>query len=283
MEELEMIHEHKTGALISFAITAGAFLAKASSGQLQHLETFAYYLGLIFQVQDDILDIVGDPEKLGKPVGSDTANEKSTYPSLLGMDGAIKQKEYYVKQAEKALSQAKQLEEEEAYDEAISEVDQVLDKGLEPSGLKGIKQDLKELKSRLDEKKEEKLAKEKEQQFADNLQGYWAEDAPDVTPGIEIGKVTSEEWMFAILASDVAAYAEIDSLDVDEDNNQINIKTTDGHVVEVTNFDGDKMTVGDTELHKFTKEEMEAKVGDSVSVDEIFDVENIKGMMELNE
>lgn len=186
------------------------------------------------------------------------------------------------RQAKKALTQAKQLEKEEEYEEAISEVDQVLDKELELSGLEGIKQDLEELKSRLDEKNEEKMAKEKEQQFAENLQGYWAEDAPDGTPGIEIGKVTSDEWMFAILNSDIAVYAEIDSLDIDEDKNQIKVKTTDGDVVEVTNFDGEKMTVGDTELHKFTKEEMEAKVDGSMSIDDIFDVENIKGMMELN-
>src|SRR5699024_3829510 len=89
------------------------------------------------------------------------------------------------------------------------------------------------------EKKSEAEAQQEEHQFAEDIQGYWAEDAPDGTTGIEIGKVTSNEWMFAILNSDVAVYAEIDSIDVDEDNNEINIKTTDGDVVEVTNFDGE--------------------------------------------
>lgn len=187
------------------------------------------------------------------------------------------------KQADEALKQAKQLEEEEAYEEAISEIDQVLEKELKSSGLKEIKQELETLKADLKEKIEEEKAQDKEQEFAESLQGYWAEDAPDGTPGIEIGKVTSNEWMFAILNSDVAAYAEIDSLDIDEDKKEIKVKTTDGDVVEVTNFDGEKMTIGDTELHKFTKEEMESKVDDSMSVDDIFDVENIKGMMELNE
>jgi geranylgeranyl diphosphate synthase type II len=107
LKDLEKIHQYKTGALISFAITAGAYLAKVSTSQLGYLQQFAYYLGLIFQVQDDILDIVGDPEKIGKPVGSDTANEKSTYPSLLGIDGAIKQKDVYVNNAIKALQLAK--------------------------------------------------------------------------------------------------------------------------------------------------------------------------------
>lgn len=106
IEELEWIHEHKTGKLISYAITAGAYLAGVTEVQLKYLEKFAYYLGLIFQVQDDILDIVGDPEKMGKPVGSDHSNEKSTYPSLLGLEGAKEQKESYVKIAEEALKQA---------------------------------------------------------------------------------------------------------------------------------------------------------------------------------
>lgn len=106
IQQLENIHEQKTGRLISFAIISGAYLAGISKEKRHHLERFAYYLGLIFQVQDDILDIVGDPEKLGKPVGSDTENEKSTYPSLLGLDGAKKHKDNYVEKATAALQLA---------------------------------------------------------------------------------------------------------------------------------------------------------------------------------
>lgn len=106
LEQLEKIHELKTGALLKFAVFAGAFLAKATDNQLAHLTEFAHYLGLIFQVQDDILDITGTEEKLGKPVGSDAGNDKSTYPRLLGMDGAIEQKEIYVKKAKDALKHA---------------------------------------------------------------------------------------------------------------------------------------------------------------------------------
>ncbi len=106
LEELETIHVLKTGRLINFAIISGAFLANASDEQLKHLEEFAYYLGLIFQVQDDILDVIGDPEKIGKPIGSDVSNDKSTYPNLLGLDGAQVQKEKYVEKAEKALQKA---------------------------------------------------------------------------------------------------------------------------------------------------------------------------------
>src|SRR5699024_8753019 len=92
--------------LLKFAVYAGAFLAHATEEQLEHLTVFAYYLGLIFQVQDDILDITGTEEKLGKPVGSDTGNDKSTYPQLLGVEGAMKQKEEYVMKAKEALQSA---------------------------------------------------------------------------------------------------------------------------------------------------------------------------------
>ncbi|GAB3791460.1 polyprenyl synthetase family protein [Virgibacillus kimchii] len=107
LKQLETIHELKTGELLTFSVCAGAFLGRASKEELNHLKEFAYYLGLIFQVQDDILDISGDPEKLGKPTGSDEDNKKSTYPNLLGLDGAIKHKEVYVQKAKAALKEAK--------------------------------------------------------------------------------------------------------------------------------------------------------------------------------
>lgn len=106
LEELENIHNLKTGRLLSFAITSGAYLSEATPEQIRHLSTFSYYLGLIFQVQDDILDVTGDANKIGKPVGSDSNNEKSTYPKLLGIDGAIEQKQIYVDKAKQALQKA---------------------------------------------------------------------------------------------------------------------------------------------------------------------------------
>lgn len=106
LEEMERIHALKTGELLKFAIITGAYLGKATEAQLKHLEEFAYYLGLIFQVQDDILDVVGEQEKIGKAVGSDEGNQKSTYPKLLGIDGAIQQKETYVEKAKQALVKA---------------------------------------------------------------------------------------------------------------------------------------------------------------------------------
>ncbi|MCT1905088.1 polyprenyl synthetase family protein [Oceanobacillus sojae] len=103
LEAMEEIHALKTGELIRFAIFTGAYLANATDEQLQYLKQYAYYLGLIFQVQDDILDVSGEEEKLGKRVGSDELNEKSTYPKLLGLDGAIAQKEKYVQKAYESL------------------------------------------------------------------------------------------------------------------------------------------------------------------------------------
>jgi geranylgeranyl diphosphate synthase type II len=107
LEQLETIHELKTGELLTFSVYAGAFLGQASDEELSHLKEFAYYLGLIFQVQDDILDVTGDPEKLGKPTGSDEGNKKSTYPNLLGLDGAKNHKEMYVQKAMESLQKAK--------------------------------------------------------------------------------------------------------------------------------------------------------------------------------
>ncbi len=106
LEELEKIHTLKTGALLRFAVLSGAQIANASENQLKHLDEFVYYLGLVFQVQDDILDIIGDPNKLGKPTGSDVENEKSTYPALLGLEGAIAKKEEYIDWAIGALEKA---------------------------------------------------------------------------------------------------------------------------------------------------------------------------------
>lgn len=106
LEELEQVHRLKTGKLISFAVDAGAYLAGATDTQREHLRDFSHYLGLIFQVQDDVLDVIGDPEKLGKPVGSDSDNEKSTYPKLLGLEGAKEKMREYEEKALLALAKS---------------------------------------------------------------------------------------------------------------------------------------------------------------------------------
>lgn len=88
LEELEYVHVHKTGKLLEFSLLAGAILARADEKKLELLSKFAYHLGLAFQIRDDILDLEGEEEKIGKPVGSDEANHKMTYPALLTMNGA---------------------------------------------------------------------------------------------------------------------------------------------------------------------------------------------------
>lgn len=86
--ELETVHINKTGALLSFCIEAGAVLAGLDQAKTGQLKTFAWNIGLAFQIQDDILDITSTTEALGKTAGSDISSDKSTYPSLLGLDGA---------------------------------------------------------------------------------------------------------------------------------------------------------------------------------------------------
>jgi geranylgeranyl diphosphate synthase, type II len=103
LSELEYIHHHKTGKMIRYAVIAGAVLSKASPEQLQQLEVFADHLGLAFQIQDDILDIEGDEAIIGKPVGSDENNQKSTYPKLLTLEGAKKKLDYHISAAKEAL------------------------------------------------------------------------------------------------------------------------------------------------------------------------------------
>lgn len=86
---LERIHQHKTGALIRAAIRMGAYAAGDKGRQiLPALDKYAESIGLAFQVQDDILDVIGDSEVTGKRQGADAEHEKSTYPSLLGLEAA---------------------------------------------------------------------------------------------------------------------------------------------------------------------------------------------------
>ncbi|TCO79198.1 polyprenyl synthetase family protein [Marinisporobacter balticus] len=89
-ETLDFIHNNKTAALIIAPIRVGAILAEANEEELIALTEFAKNIGLSFQIMDDILDIIGDEKKLGKKVGSDIENQKSTYPSIHGLDASIK-------------------------------------------------------------------------------------------------------------------------------------------------------------------------------------------------
>lgn len=89
LQELEQIHRHKTGALIRSAVRLGALAAgEAGRAALPALDRYANAIGLAFQVQDDILDVIGDTAVLGKRQGADQQLGKSTYPALMGLDSA---------------------------------------------------------------------------------------------------------------------------------------------------------------------------------------------------
>ncbi len=85
-ELLLFIHAHKTAALIQAAMTIGATLAGAASGEIAQLERCAYNIGIAFQIQDDVLDVTGSQAVLGKPIGSDEKNHKLTYVALHGLE-----------------------------------------------------------------------------------------------------------------------------------------------------------------------------------------------------
>lgn len=103
METLQKLHMGKTGALFHAAIRSGAMLAGASAEELSALTTYADKFGLAFQITDDILDVVGDEAVIGKPVGSDERNDKSTYVTLTSLDEARALAEKTVDEAVKAL------------------------------------------------------------------------------------------------------------------------------------------------------------------------------------
>lgn len=85
---LERMHKRKTGALIKAPVIASAILCGANEKEQEYLELFSDKLGLAFQVKDDILDVEGNSDKLGKKIGSDEANQKSTFVSIYGIDKA---------------------------------------------------------------------------------------------------------------------------------------------------------------------------------------------------
>lgn len=104
LEQLETLHQLKTGALIRSAVALGAIYAGANKEQLAALDHYAQAIGLSFQVQDDILDIESDTETLGKQQGADVALNKPTYPALLGLKGAKEKALQLHQQALAALS-----------------------------------------------------------------------------------------------------------------------------------------------------------------------------------
>nr|WP_218059491.1 (2E,6E)-farnesyl diphosphate synthase [Gilliamella apicola] len=106
LEQLQKIHCYKTGALIKASIRLGAFACgEIAKSYYLTLDNYAEAIGLAFQIQDDILDVIGEQSIMGKPQGSDLAHEKSTYPALVGLDNAIKLTEQLYQQAIDSLKQ----------------------------------------------------------------------------------------------------------------------------------------------------------------------------------
>lgn len=98
-EQLYFIYKMKTGALIEASMMVGAILAGASQEEVEKIEQIARSVGLAFQIQDDILDVTGDQETLGKATGSDDKNKKTTYVTVKGLEKAQEDVEEYSKAA----------------------------------------------------------------------------------------------------------------------------------------------------------------------------------------
>ena len=103
LTELQSLHQLKTGALIRASLCSGALLSGLNLNRIRMLESYAQNIGLAFQVTDDILNVEGDPEMMGKAAGTDKLRNKTTYPSLLGLQESKKFAKELVKNALKAI------------------------------------------------------------------------------------------------------------------------------------------------------------------------------------
>lgn len=100
---VQYIHTHKTGALIKASVVAGALLGGASGRQLEAITRYGEAAGLAFQIADDILDVVGTTEEIGKDAGSDAARGKATYPAVIGLSAAKEEAGAMMSEALQAL------------------------------------------------------------------------------------------------------------------------------------------------------------------------------------
>lgn len=102
-ETLKYIHENKTGKMIKLPVEIGAILCDSTEKEYEALVKYSEFIGLAFQIKDDILDIEGEFEKLGKPIGSDIELNKTTYPSLFGMKKSKELLSETIENAKKSL------------------------------------------------------------------------------------------------------------------------------------------------------------------------------------
>ena len=104
LEKLKHMHSLKTGAIIRASGVIGAILSGADEEQIQAIDEYCYNLGIAFQIQDDLLDVLGNEEALGKPIGSDADNNKSTYVTLCGTKKSQDLQEEYINKAKASLN-----------------------------------------------------------------------------------------------------------------------------------------------------------------------------------
>lgn len=104
LQQLEFIHQHKTGDLLIAALRGGGYLAEANEQQMEALTQYGVCIGLAFQIQDDILNVEGNAEQLGKAVGSDEERQKATYPSLLGLAESKDRLQALIEEAKSVLT-----------------------------------------------------------------------------------------------------------------------------------------------------------------------------------
>lgn len=104
LADVERIHRWKTGALLEASVVIGGLLGGGSREQVGALSVYGRNVGLAFQIADDVLDLQGDEEKLGKPIGSDLEMEKATYPSVIGIDASMELASKAVSEAVQAIS-----------------------------------------------------------------------------------------------------------------------------------------------------------------------------------
>lgn len=126
-DQLAFIYENKTGALIAAACMSGAYLAGVDATMAAQIEEMAYAVGLAFQVQDDILDLIGDEAVIGKPTHSDDKNHKITYVTVHGMEKA---RAYVEEMSNKAIGILEKMEvwDEEAKGDMIVLVKSLIDR-----------------------------------------------------------------------------------------------------------------------------------------------------------
>lgn len=117
IEELESVHARKTGELLRFSMFAGGVIADADKESLRLLEDVARKIGIAYQIRDDLLDVVGDAQELGKATGADSKLGKSTYPALLGLNQAFVKLQSTLTEAKEQVSRISQANEN--FDEEI--------------------------------------------------------------------------------------------------------------------------------------------------------------------